>query len=223
MKNLFTFIFTVTTALSAAAQSTGDWNPAIYQVGKMYPGYIINMEGDTVKGFLKAGSRCSINGIGNSNQNTAEFFINETDKKPAAKYKPTDIKGYKIADKVYESIAYSGGLFKKPNFNLVVIDGEIRVYEWYATVEGYSTLNMQSGETWQKFDERRFDSKSVMAKKNVEPAELSMVGLQFVKKMPAFIEDHKELVSKVTNKEKGYSFLQIWAVIDEYNAWARTK
>lgn len=224
MKKFIAMALIASASMTVAAQnSKADWNPAIYQVGKIYPGYIINMEGDTIKGFLKALNRCSTNGIGSSNQNTAEFYLNETDKKPSAKYTPSTIKGYKIADKVYESIAYSGGLMKKPNFNLVIIDGAIRVYEWYATVENFNTLNRQTGETWQQFDDRRFTVKAIMAKKDVDPAELSMVGLQWVKKMPAFISDNQEMVTKVTNKEKSYTFIHIWAVIEEYNEWARTK
>ena len=72
-------------------QSSADWSPEIYSVGKKYPGYIIQPSGDTVKGFLEAKMRCAIGGVGNSNQNLAEFYLNENDKKPTAKYKPEDI------------------------------------------------------------------------------------------------------------------------------------
>lgn len=200
-----------------------DWSPEIYQVGKKYPGYIIQLNGDTVKGFLKADNRCSIGGIGSSNQNTAEFFLNESDKKPVDKYKPDEIKGYKIADKVYESIAYSGGMLKKPNFNLVVQEGTIRLYEWYSTVEGYTMLQRQSGEDWKAFDNRRFDTKLIVAKDPKEPIEYGMLGMQFAKKMPDLISDNPEMAKKVANKEAGYKFLNMFAVIDEYNAWAAAK
>lgn len=203
--------------------SYADWSPEIYQVGKIYPGYIIKLDGDTIKGFLKASSRCSIGGIGSSNQNTAAFYLNESDKKPVAKYKPTELKGYKIADKVYESINFSGGLLKKPNFNLVVEDGAIRIYEWYSTVENYSTLSKQSGETWQQFDARQFETKLIVAKTPTEPIEFSMLGLSFAKKMPSLINDNPEMAQKVANKEKGYTFLNLFEVISEYNKWAKTK
>ncbi len=228
MKNTVLSLLTICLSMNAFSQnsvtsSSADWSPEIYQFGKKYPGYIITLEGDTVKGFLKAETRCSIGGIGASNQNTAEFYINESDKKPAAKYKPTDIKGYKIADKIYESIAYSGGLLKKPNFNLVIEDGAIRLYEWYATVENYSTLSKQSGESWQDFDGRRFETKVIVCKNGSEPIEMSMLGLSFAKKMPPLISDNAEMAQKVTNKEKGYTFLNMYEVIKEYNQWFLTK
>ncbi|MES2798801.1 MAG: hypothetical protein V4638_02190 [Bacteroidota bacterium] len=216
--SVFALSFTAL-AQTESATATADWSPEIYQVGKMYPGYIINLDGDTIQGFIKADQRCSIAGIGSSNQNTCAFYVNEADKKPAQKYKPADLKGYKIADKVYESIKYSGGLLKAPNFNLVVQEGAIRMYEWYATKENYASISKQSGETWLQYDARRFDSKQVVAKEGTDPIEVSMLGLSFAKKMPEMIADHKELAAKVANKEKGYGFLRIYEVIDEYNKW----
>ncbi len=209
-----------TTTFSQNNSSKADWSPEIYRVGTIYPGYIIKLDGDTIHGFIKADTRCSSGGIGSSNQNSAQFFTNKTDKKPAAKYKPTDIKGYKIADKIYESINYSGGLFKKPNFNLVVEDGAIRMYEWYATVENYHSISKQSGESWSEFDARRFETKVIVAKVPTEPIELSMLGLSFAKKMPDLIADHTELAQKVSAKEKGYTFLRMYEVIREYNEWS---
>jgi hypothetical protein len=200
--------------------SMADWSPEVYQVGKKYPGYIIKLDGDTIQGFLKADSRCSSNGMGSSNQNRAEFYLKETDRKPADKYKPDDIKGYKIADKVYESINYSGGMFKKANFNLVVEDGAIRLYEWYSTVENFSMLSRQSGETWQAFDGRRYIINLIVAKDPTEPIDFSMLGLSFKKKMPPLIEDNADMAQKVADKEKGYTFLNAFEVIKEYNAWA---
>ncbi|MDD2982382.1 MAG: hypothetical protein PHQ74_03250 [Crocinitomicaceae bacterium] len=207
-------------AFSQNNGSQADWSPEIYQVGKIYPGYIVKLDGDTIRGFIKADTRCSTNGIGSSNQNLAQFFTSQTDKKPVAKYKPADIKGYKIADKVYESINYSGGLFKKPNFNLVVEEGRIRLYEWYSTVENFNMVIRQTGETMQAYDARRYETKMIVAKEPTEPIELGMLGLSFAKKMPPMISDYEELARKVAEKEKGYTFLKILDVIKEYNAWA---
>lgn len=225
MKGKFILTLALAASMSVFSQndensSMADWSPEVYQVGKMYPGYIIKLDGDTIQGFLKADSRCSSNGMGSSNQNRAEFYLKETDRKPAEKYKPDDIKGYMIADKVYESINYSGGMFKKANFNLVVEDGAIRLYEWYSTVENFSMLSRQSGETWQAFDARRYIINLIVAKDPTDPIDFSMLGLSFKKKMPPLIEDNAEMAQKVADKEKGYTFLNAFEVIKEYNAWA---
>lgn len=202
---------------------TADWSPEVYRVGEKYPGYIIKQDGDTIQGYLKAQQRCSINGIGNSNQNMALFYLSEADKKPTAKYKPKDIKGYKIADKVYEAINYSGGLFKKPNFNVVVTEGAIRLYEWYATAENFNSINQQSGESWMDFDARRFETKTIVAKNPTEPIEAGILGMGFKKKMSVLVEDNAAMTEKIKNGEKGYKFINIYKVINEYNQWAENQ
>jgi hypothetical protein len=203
--------------------SVADWSRDIYKVGKKYPGYVITSDGDKVQGFIKAGSRCSTNGMGNSNQNFCAFYTNENDKKPTAKYKPKDIKGYMIADKVYESINYSGGLMKKPNFNLIVKDGAIKTYEWYSTVDGFMTISRQTGESDVDYDKRRYSTKIIFAKTPETPMAHSSLLLKFSKKMAALVSENKELATKVTNKEKGYKMLSMFAIIAEYNEWAATK
>ncbi len=213
-------LFAVTTYSQGNTPSALDWSPEIYQVGKKYPGYVIQLNGDTLIGFIKADNRCATAGIGSSNQNMVEFYLNETDKKPTSKYKPDDIKGYKVADKLYESIAYSGGLLKKANFNVVVEDGAIRQYEWYETVDNFTMMTKGSNEEWKDYDTRRFVTKSIVAKGGKDPIEFGMLGLQFAKKMPDLISDNAEMAAKVTNKEKGYKALNILEVIAEYNAWA---
>lgn len=231
MKNLVILIaLGMTYAYSSvqAQQNSGiqpqvDWSPEMYQVGKKYSGYIITLEGDTIYGYLKALPKTVVDGMGHSNQNRAYFYLNESDRKPQDKYKPDEIKGYMIADKLYESINYSGGLFKKPNFNLVIKDGAIRQYEWYSTRDGFAMMKQQSGESWAEFDERRYETRLIIAKEPTEPIEYGMLGMRFAKKMPEMISDNTELATKVANKEDGYKWTNFFEVIDEYNAWAAKK
>lgn len=214
------FMSAVGSAQEAEPTSIADWSPEIYQVNKMYPGFVITKDNDTVKGFIKADQRCGVGGIGSSNQNRCEFYTNENDKKPIAKYAPDDIKGYKIADKLYESIAYSGGLLKKPNFNLVVTEGKIRIYEWYSTKDDFSNIRKQSGESQKDFDLRRYNTNIILAKDGKDPIAHSSMLLKFSEKMAALVAEDKELATKVTNKEKGYKMLNLFGIIEEYNAWA---
>lgn len=218
-----TLLFLSTYTTSFAQENPNfqvDWSPEIYQVGKIYPGYIIETEGDTLHGFIKALNRCSPGGIGKSNQNTVEFYSNKTDKKPSKKFSAKNLLGYKIADKLYESIKYSGGLFKAPNFNLVVQDGAIRTYEWYATVENYTSVVKQQNESWNDYYARRYETKIIFARNADEPEELSSIALGFRKKMSKLVDNNQELVDKINDKEKGYGILRIYDIVKEYNDWA---
>jgi len=210
MKNLIllllSFCFLVSLYGQESATSSVDWSSDVYQKGTKYPGYIITNDGEKIKGFIKAGKRCPVAGLGSSNQNLCEFYTNETDKKPTKKYKPGDIKGYMVAEKIYESILYSGGLFKKPNFNVVATDGAIRIYEWYSKESKSSN----------------YETKIIIAKDPKAPIEHSMLGLKFKKKMAELVADNKEMATKVANKEKGYKMFSMFKIIDEYNNWAKT-
>jgi hypothetical protein len=224
MKKLITIstlCLTILYSYGQGSESTSvvDWSPELYQVGKKYPGYIVTMDSDTIKGFIQAGYRCAGSGAGKNNQNKCEFFANEGDKKPLAKYRPNDIKGYAIADKVYESILYSGGLMNNLNFNLVRTEGRIKVYEWYKTVENFSTLYRQSGESMKEFDNRRFETRIILKKEGEDPKSYNSYLLKFSKKMSALVGDNVELAEKISNKEKGYKIFSMLNIVEEYNIW----
>ncbi len=215
------FLFAIFT-LSASSQKA-DWSREIYNQGEKYPGYVINLDGDTIHGFIKAGPRCAVGGFGSSNQNRAQFFLYESDRKPVEKYSPTEIKGYKVADKVYESILYSGGLFKKANFNLVVEEGAIRTYLWYSTVENYSSIHKMGGESLEEYDARRYEIKTIFAAIPEEPVEAKWLRLGFSNRMPELVKAYPELAQKVTDKLDGYRMTNLYDVIKEYNEWAASK
>lgn len=200
-----------------------NFNPATYQIGKKYPGYIIKPNGDTLNGFIESQGRCQIGGIGSSNQNKCLFYANESDRKPTEKYGAKDLKGYQIADMTYESITYSGGLVKSAsNFCLVIKRGRISEYEWYSTKDGFMTMNKNDNETWEKYDQRRYDTKHVFMHKDKKPWELQDYAFGFPKKMSAYIDDYPALSKKVEDKEKGYKMLDVYDIIKEYNEyWAK--
>jgi hypothetical protein len=49
--------------------------------------------------------------------------------------------------------------------------------------------------------------------------DVSSMVMGFPKKMSEYVKDYPELAAKITNKEKGYGFTNINAVVREYNEW----
>jgi hypothetical protein len=196
-----------------------DWDPSVYEVGKKYPGYVITNEGDTIEGFIEAKSRCNITAVSKSNQNYCEFYKNENDKKPTGKYKPDDISGYMVADKIYRSIAYSGGLSKSNGFCLLKTDGRICVYDYYITQEGGATMVKSDDETWEEYDTRRYTTNVVLQKGDERPRESTWYLMSFAKRMAELVEDYEELAESIRNKEKGYRIDKFYDIIEEYNIW----
>jgi hypothetical protein len=204
-KNIAIFIFLFVTGNISIAQKP-DWATDVYMVDEMYPGYIIKTNGEKIEGYLKALPRGPQEGgeLWPSNQTRCDFFSDPKNKKTKVVYKPADLQGYKIADKYYKSIPYSGGLTSKvSNFCLQTSTGRISSYVWYNFVEA----------------NKKWEEKTLIQKGDEKPIDQSMLMLGFAKKMSEMVGDYAELAAKVANKEKGYGVGSIDAVIKEYNEW----
>jgi hypothetical protein len=178
--------------------SAQDWSGKVYQTGKIYPGFYVLNNNDTVQGYFLHGTQAG-------NQKKCFFYTNEMDKKPTSNFTPEEIKSYKVADKLYRSINFSGGLMAKPlRFNLVTKDGGITEYVFYSE-DGAST------------PEPVFHKPNDPA--NNKPLQMSYFGLGFAKKLSEYVSDYPALAAKVSGKEKGYGMLNLLAIIDEYNVW----
>lgn len=197
MKTILLLLLLISSSVSFQLKAQ-DWSGNVYKIGKIYPGYYISNSGDTVNGYFYHGDQLQ-------NQRSCRYFLNELDKKPTSTFKPEEIREYKVADKVYRSIHYSGGLFTKPlMFNLVVTDGPIAEYIFYPE-DG-------SGESKMVFHKAHDPLNNL-------PVELQSMGMQFAKKMSEYVADYEELSQKILNKEKGYGMVRILEIVKEYNDW----
>lgn len=198
---LFLSLFAVIACLPLAAQ---DWSG--YRTGEQYPGYIILNDGTKLEGYIEAQPRCMAAEAfaDNSNQNRVIFYSEYRNKKTRSIYKPDQVKEYKIAEKVYRSIYYSGGLISKAlRFVLLTADGPLARFTWYTDNGTVNRPDIQEIHLLQKGDDK--------------PVDLSLFALNFSKKMSELVYDCGELSDKVAAKAKGYSFLQLDAIVDEYN------
>jgi hypothetical protein len=194
---LFCFAVTVTNA----QRYEPDWTGNVYKIGKIYPGFYVTNANDTISGYFMHDDK-------KGNQKKARFYTNEMDKKPSQEFKPEDIKSYKVGDKLYRTLNYSGGLLNKPlRFLLVASDGAITEFVFYS-----EDAEMAAQGVFHKpYDPLHFD-----------PITHAYFGLSFAKKMADYISDYPELSQKVADKEKGYGLLKMMAIIDEYNTWFAT-
>jgi|SRR6185437_4083486 len=201
-KNVFILFVFVLISGAAFAQKP-DWSSDVYMEEQIYPGYIIKSNGEKIEGFIKALPRgASEDGLMPSNQTRCDFYTDPKNKKTKVVYKPADLIGYKIADKYYKSIAYSGGLMAKANFCLQTSAGRISTYVWYS-----------------KKNLTQWEEKDLIQKGDEKPMDQSMFMLSFAKKMSEMASDYPELAAKVSNKDKGYGVGSMFDVIKEYNEW----
>lgn len=198
--------------LGVSEMTAQDWSSDVYKYGEQYPGYVITADGDKIEGYIKYRNRYTM-------QNEVIFFKEKGNKKTKEKYATKDLKEYKVADKLYHCINYSGGLMAKPiRANLVVAEGCITEYVWYDRAESYAVMQQGSSESDEEFMNRMYPPKTVYLNNNNGMVKsVDQFGLKFPKKMSEFIADQKDLASKVANKEKGYGMLKILNIIEEYN------
>lgn len=197
-------------ALSAFVSFSQDWDPSIYKQGEQYPGYVIDNKGNKIEGYIKYTNRSSI-------QSIVYLYKEKDNRKTKTRYKAKDLKEYKMADKMYHCIAYSGGLSKKAiRGNLLVEDGCISYYKWYNGSDIPARRN--PGENYEAYMNRIYPPVTVYRNTNTNVIKTNdSFILGFAKRMSAFVKDDAELAAKVKGKEKGYRMLSIMKIMEEYN------
>ena len=199
--------------LLLSAVSAQDWSSSVYKGGELYPGYIVDAEGKKTEGYIKFQNRYTM-------QNEVLFYTDKDNKKTKQDLKTKDLKEYKVADKLYHCINYSGGLLSSAiRANLVVEEGCITQYVWYNRAENWAIMQKGANETEEEFMARMYPSVMVFMKPGDEkPRSLDYFALKFADKMAEYVGANKELAKKVADKEKGYGMLNILPIITEYNA-----
>ncbi|MEE9348799.1 MAG: hypothetical protein V3U80_01990 [Flavobacteriaceae bacterium] len=184
MKKIITIAILFIAALSMTAQHN-------YRLGQYYEGYIVNLDGEKVRGYLKY----------QDESQRYKKVIFKTDKKAKKqKFKPKQLKAYKVAGEVFHSVAYKDVLFKNIHFLLLSEEGCINTYS-------FGSFN--SKQEW--------ETKLVIAKGD-EAYTGGTFLMGFSKKFSKFISENTALAKKVKNKEKGYKVLSILKIVKEYNA-----
>lgn len=215
MKYTTSILIALLATLSLSAQ---DWDPEVYKSGEQYPGYVILEDGTKKEGFIQLSNRYKM-------QNEILFYAEKGNKKTKEKYKTADLQQYKIADKLYHCIHYSGGLMSKPvRANLVVNEDCITEYVWYNRADDYLSMRQSSSESYEEYMARMYPPVAVFQKEGEEsPRSIDYFALKFSKKMAEFVAENKELAAKVTAKEKGYGMLKVLDIIAEYNENCETE
>ena len=193
-------------------------DPSEPERGSVLPGFIITLQGDTVKGYL-----LNINLW--MNQHMTFFYKDPDDREGRIKYKPKEIMAYQVGNRYYETIKYPFTYSIHPyNFIRRKVDGPIQYYVWYYNEDRAKLMspeisladltkaylfvedNLWKDEFGKKGDGElvRFDLKFL---------------IKFAKNMSEYVKDDTELAQKILNKTKGYQNIDIEKIIREYNEW----
>lgn len=183
-----------------------------------YPGYVIKHEGDTIHGILLLKNKIA-------NQGKVFFFDSEEADEPSEKYKPKDIKAYKVANRFYETKKYTPeNTAMKYSFLLKVIDGPISLYEAY--YDDKERVKINEDDIWQSKIDLSFSEEELKDQRLGCRAGEDLVFfdgakylLGFKKQMSKYLNDSPEIAKKIANKEEGYQWINLEKIIREYNEW----
>ncbi len=190
----------------------------------LYPGYIITKKDDTIKGYLMLKNVIS-------NQDKVWFYkTKETPKKDAVKYKPKDIKAYKVGPRFYESHkfwpnvpTYVTNNARGYHFILRKMDGKIKLYKWFyeSTTRSEQRANIDFENPSKIKIDLSFSENDLpfvpLIKKDGE--KIIFLNSGFRKNILKAVSDDKELYNKIKNKEPGYrSKSDLEKIVREYNS-----
>ncbi len=188
----------------------------------IYPGYVITLDDDTVHGYLLLKNKIS-------NQEKVFFFDSEDAEEPIAKYKPKDIRAYKVANRNYKTLKFSAEYTTaKYHFFLKEIDGPISMYCWY--YDDKERVKIDEDDIWNStidfsFNENELSIQKIGVKFGGEPVDFGDLKflLKFKKSMSEYVSDYSGLSQKIANKQEGYKYIDLEKVIKEYNFWYQEK
>ena len=198
------------TSISLHAQ---DWSADTYTYGEQYEGYVIDMNGDRSDGFIKYRNRAIM-------QEEVIFYREKDNTSTKKKYLASDLAEYKVGDKLYHCIPYSGNAGgQSVQANLVISDaGCIKTYKWYNRASGYKSMKKRPGESSEDFGKRKFPSEKVYFKStDGMGVTQSFFDDNFNKKMAEYISDNKVLSKKVKSKSNGYDARGFMKIVNEFN------
>ena len=219
MKSLMIYFFTVSFILLPGSTSAQEASHEPER-GSVLPGYVITLQGDTVKGYI-----LNINLW--LNRKMTFLYNDPNDQKGRIKYTPKEIKAYMVGPRYYESFRYPfTNSIHAENFLLRKVDGPIKYYIWYydedkSKLMVWDEISLADIEKAFLFEESDLWKDEFARKENEEtlkPFDLKFL-MKFSKNMAEYVQDDEELAKKIAAKQEGYKNINIEAIIREYNDW----
>lgn len=191
----FSILFITLLLMVAGAQELSAQD---YIIGRFYEGYIITLDGERQDGYIKYEKF-------NTMQSSIIFATDPKNRRTRTAYKAKALSGFMVAGHTWHSIPFKDLIGpKQQKFMQLDLDGQIKLYLFYGTE---SNVSADAQVVIRKGDEVAFNQGTFIT--------------GFHKKASELVSEHTALADKIRNKEKGYKLLQLYDIIDEYNAWYR--
>lgn len=195
-------------------------NSAEPERGSIMPGFIINLQGDTIKGYL-----LNINLW--LNQKMTFFYTDPEDHEGRIRYTPKEIKAYQVGRRYYESIKHPfTNSVRSENFLMRKVNGPIKYYIWYydedktrlMTLDNISIADLGKAFLFDESELWKDEFAIRQGEQTLTAFNLKFL-LKFSRNMAEYVGDNAELAKKIADKKEGYKNINIESIIREYNDW----
>lgn len=185
-------------------------NPGIQ---KWFPGWYISLQGDTVRGFIYLSNQID-------NQMLLKYAVDNPPVSAIKTMTPADVRGYRVKDRVYESLLTESTRDAAPSFFRRMESGRINLYAWYSLPLS-GTLPEGKKQRPITVNDEKFHEQVFYLKTGDELPFRVPGNDHFAEEMSRLLADDKELSGRVKQALKSYRAADILNIIQEYNKWYR--
>ena len=198
------FIFSLSCLLLAAytkAQS--------YKLNERYPGYFINVKGDTVRGYILLTNKIE-------NQRGGEYSNDSKGEKIKIHLLPDQVKGFKVQDRIYSVVDYGEPDPLYRHFLLTLEQGELNLYQYFRLSKDLYISEGNGQRPANGNDEQYLQSEFIIinkeGKKFVIPNQNTLS-----KNADEIFKGNSEIIQRIKDKDKDYRYANLSEMVKNYN------
>jgi hypothetical protein len=174
-----------------------------------YPGYFINSNGDSIRGYIKYVNRTE-------NQLYAEYSNDARGEKLKFQLYPHQVRGYYFAGNVYESLRYGEADPGTDHFVLREEEGKLDLFRYFVIPTDVFISDGQGSRRVNGFDESYLESEFLVRMEGGKLIPVLNNG-DLLKKFLPLIDSDVRLAELIREKEKGFRLADLPQIVRSYN------
>jgi hypothetical protein len=180
-----------------------------YKLNTRYPGYFVNIKGDTIRGYILLSNKIE-------NQKGGVYSNDAKGEKVVIHLLADQIKSYKVQDRIYTAMMFGEPDPAPEHFILTLAEGELKLYCYFAFSKDLY-VGTGSGQRPVTGDDEQYLQKEFLIVNKAGKKFIFNNANEFVKKAEAIFGSNAVLLQKIKDKEKGYRYNDIEKIVKEYN------
>ena len=181
-----------------------------YKLNQRYPGYFINIRGDTIRGYILLTNKIE-------NQRGAEFSNDAKGEKIKIHLLPGQIRGFKVKDRMYSTVEYGEPDPTAEHFLMIREEGVLTLFEYFRLAKDLYVGEGAGQRPATGDDEQYLQSEYVITTRQGKKFGIATPG-ELIRNAEAIFKDDQQIITDIRNKVKGYRYNDLPELVKRYNA-----